>query len=66
MTPEQKVAFIMAQTACASAEIAGMTAENMQREQLGYSMAYDADAFFSVIEKYGIHHNAVLTLFQGE
>ena len=65
MTEDQKVAYVQAQTVCAMAEIMGMQAENMQRAVLGDSMAYDADAFFSVIEKYGIHNNAVITLFNG-
>ena len=50
----------MSQVACANAEIAGMTAENMQRAALGQSMAYDEAAFVAVIENYPIHHNAVV------
>ena len=60
MTPEQKAAFTMSQVACANAEVAGMTAENMQRAALGQSMAYDEAAFVAVIENYPIHHNAVV------
>ena len=60
MTPEQKAAYIQAQAACAMAEIAGMQAENMQREHRGESMAYVEDDFAQVIEKYSIHHNAVV------
>lgn len=66
MTPEQKVAFIMAQTACASAEIAGMTAANLDRACQGEEMAYGGGEFFAVIKKYGISHNAVITFFQVE
>ena len=65
MTPEQQVAYIQAQTACAIIEAAGMTAENKQREACGHSMAYVEDDFDAVIQKYGIHHNAVLSLFEG-
>ena len=65
MTPEQQAAYVYAQSVSALAEIEGMKAENMQREVLGYSMAYDADTFFAVIDKYGISHNAVLTTFGG-
>ncbi len=65
MTPEQQAAFIQAQPACAQVEALGMHAENMQREALGQSMAYDEEAFHSLITKYGIHHNAVLTTFGG-
>lgn len=35
----------------AQIEAAGMTAENMQRQAQGYSMAYDDKAFFEVIAR---------------
>jgi len=63
MTDEQKAAYVYAQAVCAIAEIEGMKALNMQRNVLGHSMAYDDEAFFGVIDKYGISHNAVLTTF---
>lgn len=59
MTNEQKAAYVNSQTACAMIEAMGMQAENQQRERQGYSMAYGDKAFFDLIEKYGIHHNAV-------
>lgn len=64
MNEEQQAAFIHAQAVCAQAEIAAMQAENMQRAALGQSMAYDEAAFMAVIEKYGIHHNAVIEFFR--
>ena len=64
MTNEQKAAYIQSQAACALIEAMGMQALNMQRERQGYSMAYDDEAFFKLIEKYGIHHNAVLGSLQ--
>lgn len=65
MTPEQKAAFITAQAALFNAEIASMTAENMQRAALGHSMAYGAEQFEEVIRKYEgvLGHNAVITFF---
>lgn len=63
MTPEQKAAYIIAQAACAMAEIEGMKAENMQRQQRGESMAYVEDDFIGIPDKYGIHDNAVIGLF---
>lgn len=63
MTPEQKAAYVMAQAACAIAEVEGMKAENMQRQQRGESMAYVEDDFAGIADKYGIHHNALITLF---
>lgn len=64
MTRSEAVAYVQAMTACALAEIEGMKAENTQREKSGYSPAFVFDDFSAVIEKYGIHHNAVIGLFQ--
>lgn len=64
MTPEQQAAYVMAQAACAMAEIAGMQAENQKRAHRGESPAYGEDAFNSVIERNVIGHNAVLGLFR--
>ncbi len=61
MTPEQQAAYVNSQVACALIEAQGMVAENMQRAALGQSMAYVEDDFAAIINKYGIHHNAVLT-----
>jgi hypothetical protein len=65
MTEEQKAAYIIAMSACAMAEIAGMQAENQQRAHRGESAAYNEKAFQAVIGGNGIHHNAVLSLFHG-
>lgn len=64
MNDEQKAAFIMAQAACLNAEIAGMVAENMQREVLGHSMAYGEEAFVAAVNRSHCHHNAVLMFFE--
>ena len=63
MTDEQRAAFVMSQSACALIEAMGMHAENMQREQRGMAMAYNDTAFLDLVNRYGIHHNAVLTTF---
>ena len=63
MTPEQKAAFIMAQTAAVQAEIAGMQAENTFREMQGKTIVYDHEAFRRLIDEYGISHNAVVSFF---
>ena len=44
----------------AQIEMEAMKAENKQREHLGQSMAYVDSDFASLIEKYGIHHNALV------
>lgn len=64
MTPEQKAAYVMAMAAAAHAEVEAMRAENMQREMRGESMAYNDEAFIALIERYGIHPNAIMTFFE--
>jgi len=64
MTPEQQAAYVNAQATCAMIEAMGMVALNEQRKVLGHSMAYDDQAFSDLINKYGIHHNAVLTCYE--
>lgn len=63
MTPEQKAAYVQAQTMAAYAEIEGMKAVNIERQDHGHSLAYSEGAFLEVIEKYGLHHNTLMTLF---
>lgn len=60
METTERAAFLIAQAACAQAEIAGMTAENQQREHRGESMAYVHSDYLAVIDKYGIGHNAAI------
>lgn len=64
MTPEQQAAYIMAQAACAIAEVAGMQAENQQRAASGLSPAYTEQAFNDVVARNGVHHNAVISFFR--
>lgn len=71
MTREQQAAYITAQAACASAEVAAMQAENTAAAAMNANAPLDrrlplpwkGDDFFGVINKYGIHHNAVLSFF---
>ena len=65
MAPEEKVAYINAQTACALAEIEGMKAENANRLQYDNAIAYRGADFNSVCESYGITHNQVISFFGG-
>lgn len=65
MTDEQKAAYVIAQAACAMAEIHGMVAENQKRAAEGKAMAYDERDFFAISEKYYLGHNAVLEFFHG-
>lgn len=63
MTDEQKAAYVQAQAAAALIEAMGMAVENMQRVHRNGFMAYDEKAFQEVIMRYGLHHNAVMSLF---
>lgn len=60
MDINERCAFVIAQAACANAEIAAMQAENQQRVLQGYSIAYNERAFMDVQNKYLIEHNAVI------
>jgi len=64
MTPEQEASYVNSQTACALIRMEGMKAENEFRQQQGLTIAYDEAAFLAVIEEYGIHHNAVVSMFR--
>jgi len=55
-------AYIISQSICALIEAMGMHAENQHRLANDNSISYDEEAFNKLIEKYGIHHNAVVTL----
>ena len=60
MTKEQSAAYVSAMVTCAMIEAMGMQADNAQRTQQGESIAWPKEAFDSLIEKYGIYHNAVV------
>lgn len=60
MDPQARAAFVIAQAACAQAEIAAMQAENTEREQRGLSPAYGYGQFMAVQDRYLIGHNAVI------
>ena len=45
-------------------EMEGMIAENQHRASNGHSPLYGYDEFVALIDKHGIHHNAVLTVMQ--
>lgn len=63
MTPEQKAAYVMAQSVSAMATIEGMKAANREREARGHVLAYGEDAFNGVIDQYGLSPGAVMGLF---
>ena len=61
MNENQKAAMLMARASAALIEALGMMSENMQRESLGQSMAYDADAFHALLSEFGIDHNSIVS-----
>ena len=64
MTEAQQAAYIQSQSACALIEMEAMKAENTYREMRGETIAYNEKAFLDLIERYGIHHNAVISMFR--
>lgn len=60
MDYEARCAFVIAQAACATAEIAAMQAENQICIQTECSLTYDEKAFRAVESTYMISHNAVI------
>lgn len=64
MDEGQKTAYMNAQVACAMIEMQGMVAENLRRQiEMSDSPLYVEADFARLINKYGIHHNAVITWF---
>lgn len=63
MTESQSAAYIMAQTACALAEIESMKAANRERERKGEVIAYPEESFLEIPDKYGLHHNAIMPFY---
>lgn len=63
MTKEQKAAYVFAQATAALAELESMKAANWMREMQGKTIAYGEEEFLALVEKHGIHHNAMCSLF---
>lgn len=65
MNEMQQAAYIIAQAACAQVEAIGMASTNATMLAMGNGPKYLTEDFEALIEKYGIHHNAVIALFTG-
>ena len=63
---QQASAFISAQTALLNCRVAGMIAENQQRQALGQSMAFTDQDFFAVEREFEpvIGFNAIVKLYK--
>jgi len=66
MTEEQKAAYVFSQSIAALIELEAMTAANAERESKGMSLAYSEYELLSLQSKYGLDHNAVCSVFQGD
>ena len=64
MTEEQNIVYTQGMLLQARITMEGMIAENQQRAHCGEQMAYTQKSFNALIEEYGIHHNAVISLYQ--
>lgn len=66
MTPEQKAAFINAQSVMAQIELQGMIAENTQRERDGLALAYSEKAFSELFVSYSeiLGYNSIIRFFR--
>lgn len=64
MTSKEKIAYLNAQTMAATIELEAMLAENDHRQMMRLAPAYMEHHFLNLIEKYGLHSNAILKLFE--
>ena len=62
MTPEQ-AAYVFSQSVSALIEALGMLSDNLDCARRNESQAWCNEEFNNLIDKYGISHNAVLSLF---
>ena len=52
---DKTLVILFNRSVCALIDALGMTAENMQRQSLGYSMAYDDNAFYNLRTEHKIN-----------
>jgi hypothetical protein len=64
MSPEEKVAYINAQVACAMIQAMGMQAENEYRRKIGEPPRYRECDFGNLPVRFGIHHSALVAFFE--
>jgi len=57
MTNEQTGMYLLARSISALIEAMGMFAENQLRAARGETLAYDAEAFYNLLEEYAIKQN---------
>ena len=57
----QNIAYVMTQNTSAQVELSAMLEANLERARKGEASAYSYDQMMSIIDKYQIHHNGVIT-----
>jgi hypothetical protein len=65
MTEEMRIAYVQAQTVAANIELQAMLAKNAGRASVGRPAAYGEGAIYALINRYGLHHNAVISYLCG-
>ena len=63
MTDEQKVAYVIAQSVAALAEIKAMDEANYERNEQDKAHAYGEEEYRNVATNFGLHHNQIMKLF---
>ena len=62
----QNIAYIMTQNTAAQVELNAMMVANQERTNRGEAMAYSYERMMSIIDKYQLGHNSVISnLHQG-
>lgn len=66
MTPEQKAAFINAQSVMMQTQLQGMIAENTQRERDGLALAYSEEGFNDFYDNWFVvlGYNSIIQFFR--
>ncbi len=65
MTPEQRAAFIIAQSVAMWAEMEGMKATNITKQRETGFPQFELEDFRLLILKFGLGHNDLIKFFQG-
>ncbi len=66
MNENEKAAYVQAQATAALIEAMAMVSENFERYRKGQAIAYNQDAFMSLLDNYGLHHNNLMFYFMRE
>ena len=61
----RNLTYIIAEAAAAQIELAAMREANAVNRELGIAPRYSEKDFMKLIERHGIHHNAVLSMEWG-